>query len=309
MDIPYIIKAGAFDWKKKGYSYRLTGDEYASLKESPIDNNPWMEILKIVERAKTGDFSRVPDLSKFIKTNSEFNTAPVSLMLIGDMGSRDDLSVLVEVMMESHEGFAAYACEAARNAGTLWLIPYMIEAWKRSKTVHAHEMIGFAISDLLESANTLDEDGPLANLAGQFTQVFRDREASSRLKSVLPNVVNEGADDEFVNLSTSLYRKISDEISNKNISVWSACPIGPIEFAEIFLSLITNQSYTHFLDPLTVKFRHKFEAMTGVDCSKFYFAGRFQQMLAVGILEKYLENAVRCDYKVGERYFFGHQVI
>lgn len=308
MDIPRFILDGGFDWSRKGYSYLLTSQELNITEKKDINKNPWIEILKIVEKAKTGDFSHVSNLSRYITIDNEFNTAPVSLMLIGDMGTKDDLSLLVKIMRDSHEGFVAYACEAARNAGSLWLVPHMIEAWKKSESIFAHEMIGFAIADLLESVNIMDEVGPLSDLAGCFTQVFKERAASRQINNVLPDLVNEEADDKFVNLAMSRYRKISDEVLDDDVAVWSASPIGPFEFAELFLSLISNPSYSRVQDPLTIKYRHKFEAMTGIDCSEFYRDGRFQQIAAVGVLERFLDNESKANYEVGKRYFFGHQI-
>jgi hypothetical protein len=54
--------------------------------------------------------------------------------------------------------------------------------------------------------------------------------------------------------------------------------------------------------------RHKFEATTGVDCSRFYEDEILQPLQTLAILEAFEERDRAKDFEPGRRYFFGHLV-
>ena len=72
--------------------------------------------------------------------------------------------------------------------------------------------------------------------------------------------------------------------------------------------MITNRNYSPYSSALTEKFRHKFEAMTGVDCSDFYKDNMLRQIVAVGALENFLDRTETKRYAEGQRYFFGRPI-
>jgi hypothetical protein len=59
--------------------------------------------------------------------------------------------------------------------------------------------------------------------------------------------------------------------------------------------------------------RHKFEAMTGIDCSRFYSRfdgvnGRLDPLAAASVLEAFLASPECKAFVPGQRYFFGHPI-
>ncbi len=54
--------------------------------------------------------------------------------------------------------------------------------------------------------------------------------------------------------------------------------------------------------------RHKFEAMTGIDCSSFYAKRKLDPLAAAVVLEDFLANPARARFVAGRRYFFAHPV-
>ncbi len=305
MAAPDFMQKGGFNWTRSGYHLLFSADERARVQKPGPDADVWIELAHIAERAKVGDFSQVAQLPEFFRADAEQNFGPVALFLMGDMGNKQQLESLVDVMETGHEALTVYACEAARNAGCLWLVPHMVDAWRRAETLAGHEMIGFAISDLLEPVTYLDDMVPLGELAGYFTQNFEGREVGPRIADALPGIVNEGADDRFAALARELLEEARSSVSDPDQPVWGGRGITARGFAERFLALITSDQFTPFQGPLTVKYRHRFEAMTGIDCTSFYEDGRFRQINAVGVLEEYLD----ADEPAPEqRIFFGHQI-
>lgn len=308
MKVPDIIANGGLNWRKLGYSYTLSVAEARQIREGGADlQDDWLRIIAIVEAAKAGDFSASIDLQSFVKPSRTLNTAPTALFLIGDFGRNEDLIFLADMMKSGEGQIAVYACEAARNAGAAWLIPHMLSAWENSTSLAAHEIIGFAIADLLETAQSLDEIGEIADKASVFTQDRAEMLSTIGAPHGLPKSVNSNATEDFRNTVLNVYSGFCDKYGNDK-AIWGGKPFNVVTFAEEFLALITDRNFTVYNSPLVEKYRAKFEATTGTDCSEFFRNNMLQQIVAVGALERFLDSNERQRFKVGVRYFYGREI-
>jgi len=282
IDLPDFIHAGAFDWTQLGLSYDRQmddGEQAAPGTAAAV----WQDMDQIVRRAKAGDFRGLQALPDFVTSETETNVSPVAILLIGDIGGEHELEFLAHLLNEGAEGPSTYAAGAAALAGTKWLLPHMLTAWKRADSVNGHETIGYAISDLLEAPATFDSETELSSIVG----------------------TNPGADDAFEAKFEELLARVD---TAETSSVWGGQAFNVYRFAEKFYQMLTHEDFSVFQSAITVRWRHKFEAATGMDCSAFYREGRIHQLSALSTLEEFLERHCEDDLHDGARYFFGHQL-
>ncbi len=303
--IPNFVYDGAFNWTSKGYHYVLSKEELQRV-EIDSDENPWYFIAHIVELAKRGDFTKSGLLSKFFDVNLTTNAAPVAMLITGDIGRDKDLKKLLKIMQDGPDGFRIYACRAAANSGCLWLIPHMLEAWHLAEGVDAHENIGYAIADLLDPIQHLDDIGPIASKAGNFTFDSGRHQSISKLEQLAERTRDKNASSVFHEIVMRKYSELKNVYKSGKVIVWGGKAISVSVFAQLFIDLITSARFNMTLSPLVVSLRQKFEAATGIDCSTFFQNGRFRQIIAVGVLEGFLNSGEFDRFKEESRYFFGH---
>ena len=305
--VPSFVRGGAFNWLSKGYHYVLSKEELLRV-EIENDENPWYSIAHVVEIAKRGDFSKSGFLSKFFDYNLTTNAAPAAMLITGDIGRVKDLEKLTEIMHNGLDGFRVYACMAAANSGCMWLIPHMLEAWHLAEGVDAHENIGYAIADLLDPIQYLDDLGPIASRAGSFTYDIGRYRSNSKLEQLAERVRDKDASSMFHETVMRKYSDIKKVYKSDQVIVWGGEARSVCGFAQLFLDLITSDRFNMTVAPLVVPLRQKFEAATGIDCSIFFQNGRFRQIAAVGVLEEFLSSAESKIFQKGDRYFFGHLI-
>jgi hypothetical protein len=308
MDIPQFVRDGAFNWSVLGYHYTLSPEELRYVESGPVNGNPWLTVARVVERAKTGDFSEAGALARYFAPGLTTNIAPAALLITGDLGRKADLEALVEVMRKGPDGLRVYACQGARNAGCLWLVPHMLEAWHLAQSVDAHENIGYAIADLLDPVSKLDEEGAIASKAGRFTVPPPPDRAPSELRQLGSKVSDPSASKEFDDLVLKRWSEVAASCPDERSAIWAGRVTDVRAFAEHFLALITQEDFTIVNSPLTVPLREKFEASTGIDCSSFYRQGKFAQLPAAATLESFLDTVGPDAFESGRRYFFGHRI-
>jgi hypothetical protein len=99
----------------------------------------------------------------------------------------------------------------------------------------------------------------------------------------------------------ALYRELATSLGSDNVFLFKGELLNTVRVAQ---QLLESSRQPHF----RTFYRRKFEAMTGIDCSKFYVERIFQPMSAAAIVEAFLESADSVKYKPGVRYFFGHRI-
>src|SRR5262245_58284048 len=132
---------GTFDWRVNGLHFE-SDPSIDLLAPAALDHsNPWIVLAAVLQHAKVGDHSRVDRLTKYFHADEPFALKRVSLSLVGDLASERDLKLLEGAMQGEDADARAYAAEAAQFAGSLWLVPAMLEAWHRARTLLHREII------------------------------------------------------------------------------------------------------------------------------------------------------------------------
>ncbi|MDZ7856483.1 hypothetical protein [Sphaerotilus sp.] len=307
MIIPGFVSRGAFNWTKLGYHFHLSEDEKAQI-FSEKATDPWLDLARIVEAAKIGDFSPAKNLIRYFQGDHQTNINPVALLVAGDIGRQEDLESLVDVMRRGPDGLRIYACQGARNAGSLWLVPHMLAAWRLCSGSDAHETIGFAIADMLDPIASLDDLGFIGAMAGHHEVDVGESLVSSDIGRLARRLSSESSAYSFARAVYQRYMELRDQCESEEDTVWAGKKSGVVEFSEHFLKMLSCGSFDITQAPLVVPLREKFEAMTGMDCTGFYREGRLVHGEVVHVLEKFLASSFGNEYQAGKRYFFSRRI-
>lgn len=308
MNHPKFIIEGGFNWASCGFHYTLSDNERAQLISRQWPDEPWKFLARVVELAKIGDFSEVGSLSRFFEVSTEVNIAPVALLITGDMGSKSELTRLIQVMHDGPDGLRVYACQAARNAGSIWLVPHMLEAWNRCNGADVHQLIGLAIADLLDPISALGDLGPIGAKAGVFETTLDPSLVGVRLAALALKLRDKNANDDFNRLVIKKHAEVLALCESEGDAIWAGERAGAVELSRHFLRMLLPPAFDVTQAPLAVVLREKFEATTGLDCSTFFGAGRFVPGEAIKTLETFLASPNATDFKPGARHFFAHPI-
>ena len=95
--------------------------------------------------------------------------------------------------------------------------------------------------------------------------------------------------------------RLVNNLGGADTLVFQGEQFGVIKFTRFLLDRIRRPYFRSVL-------RHKFEALTGVDCTAFYKNGIFQPLSAAAVIEEFLDSPAAGAYEPGVRYFFGHRI-
>ncbi len=299
-EIPEFLY-GSFDWLENGYQISASSSIDLLDASSLNSSNPWIVLAGVVERAKVRDHSSIKELRRFFHLKEPFALARTALLVVGNAGTYDDMQLLVQAIQSDDSETRRFACQAACQTGYLWLVPTMLNAWGRAISLHDHEIIGYAISDLLET-----ESGEIAAEASiypppplsqsmlddpRFVKGFELREKLAFKKPMFPTLVQKKYDEMVKRFRTD------------QVVVWNGQVFDVVNFAKDFLYKIKSNVVGAYID-----YRQKFEASTGIDCSAFFLNSEVQRLNISATLEAFLESSEVDNYEPGARYFFGHQI-
>ena len=305
MKLPKFVLDGGFNWASKGYHYDLSEADRARIGSHANLDSPWEFLANAVEKAKVGDFSSVAMIRNLFNGKYETNVAPSALLITGDQGSQTDLVALTDVMTSGPDGLKAFACQAARNSGCLWLVPHMLAAWETCSGVDAHAQIGFAIADLLDVTVALDEIGAIGAAADCYDSPLEPG-TSSGISELKLRIRSRRTNAEFGSVVRERFAEVLELCESDRVAVWGGSVFNVRRLCSEFLSSVTAPTFNFTQFPLTVVLREKIEASTGINCSNWYSGGRFVQGEAVHRIEEYLESEGSLKFSDGRRYFFGH---
>lgn len=269
---------GCFYWKGRGYHYpECLPTAIISADELPMED-PWIALSWVLERAKSADFSHVSRLRHWILDQQNDPTlVSACLGITADAGLDDDLEFLAELMLEGPNYLRIEASLAAQWSGVLWLVPFMLEAWRALSRRADRTAIETDIVNLLDPMH-----GEPRFFASGLSDVEYTRAVDARLVELKAALGDDGA-------------SISGGAAvDMNQQVW------------LMRKALVSKDSAEWIDwGSFLVWRRKFEVYSGVDCSRFYGdGGMFQPREASGILDRYLVSPMHFD--VGERYFFGH---
>ena len=279
--MPPFMAKGTFLWDQYGYFYSDCVPE-AVHSMTPLElTNPWFQIYTVLEKAKRGDRSSVRSLAKWIEPQSSAMLIHACAAIIADSGTDLDLTQLGTIMLDSSSDFIRLeCCWAFRAAGCLWLVPSMLEAWRRTKRQSDRDSISSELSSLLEAT-----PGEIASSED----------------------VTSG---EYCELILKRFEHLRDNFGTDRATVWRGEKYGVWGLAALMLNLLEDERSNY--DELSIWFmvlRHRFESSTGINCSMFYSNRSFRPLAAFAILEDFLQNNSQQQYEEDTRYFFGHRMM
>jgi hypothetical protein len=300
---PFPFLKGTFAWSFLGYSYAERPPFNLLEPDALSSDNAWIVIAAVLERAKRGDHTYIPRLQAYFQTTTRNGPEHASIHLTGDAGREADLAALQLVLEKGPDPLRAYAAEAAEMAGRLWLIPSMLEAWKRVISRSNHETIGFAISSLLESPG-----GPIAKNAGIYNvdPTVASKIGNPAMRAMAERHAREQSVTEFEQEVQARLESLRREFGDRAL-LWRGRPFNVRVLAEQMYALVRDPA-ARPLHGLFIPMRHKFEAATGIDCSGCFRNGTLQPLNAEALLEAYLASEASTKYEDNVRYFFGHRI-
>ncbi|AVO59676.1 hypothetical protein [Pseudomonas chlororaphis] len=299
---PSFLK-GTFAWTYLGYFFaeRPPIDLLAPTVLSSAD--PWLIVAAVLEHAKRTNHSHIPRMSAYCEFNGGQGFEIAAMQLIGDAGRETDLSILQAALEYGSDSTRAHAANAASMTGRLWLVPFMLEAWKCVTSRDHHEIIGNAISLLLEAPG-----GLIAQHAGSYNldpNILTRLKNPEMLEMTKQRIAKQTATDFEMQVLTRFdeLRKQFDE----HTVLWEGEPFSVSRLAKKMYALVSDPAAGP-LHGLFIPMRHKFEATTGINCSGCYRNGVLQPLNATAILEVFLDSNASTQYEDGVRYFFSHRI-
>lgn len=241
------------------------------------DFDQWEEISELVEAAKRGEFDKLPPALALYDADDSWVRGKVYVMLLGDAGP----DALVERI---HQYLLAglpvdYSWDFLRllfHWGRLDVVPTLVQAWRAAPTAQDAASIPGWLSLLLE-----ESPGPIERALRKPSE----READNYAELVLAR-------------HAELVAKLGERafvFRGRLLDVAWIAQCGLAELATLQQGM------------LDVYIRHKFETMTGIDCSHFY-EGINRRLAAAATFEAFLAGPERHAFIPGQRYFFGHRV-
>jgi hypothetical protein len=291
---------GCFDWRVNGLHWDREPDLDLLSEDTLHSDNPWIVLAAVVERAKQGDHGEVDRLLPLAQQTEPFALDRVALLSFADVAPWHSLQFIERVLLGDDADARVNGAEAAAMSGALKLVPAMLSAWRRASSGLDHEMIGFAISDLLEGSG-----GPIADHAGNFNAPRptgppppgMDPDSWRLLVERPPNPASP-----FPGFVEEAHSRLEKTLGAEAV-VWQGRLMDVVELAREFLAEVKSPEPHNFID-----FRHRFESYTGIDCRKFYFAMEPQRLQMAAVLEDFLASPEAARYQPGRRYFFGHPI-
>lgn len=291
---------GCFDWRVNGLHWAREPDVDLLAEEALNSDNPWIVLAAVIERAKHGDHGAADRLMPLAQQTEPFALDRVALLSFADVAPWHRVHFIEQVLLSDDGDARVNAAEAAAMSGALKLVPAMLSAWRRASSGLDHEMIGFAISDLLDGGN-----GPIINHAGTFNAPRptgppppgMDPESWQVLVDLPPDPPSP-----FPGLVEEAHARLEKTLGAEAV-VWQGRPLNVLDVVREFLAEVKSPDPHNFID-----LRHRFESYTGFDCRKFYFAMEPQRLQMAAALEDFLASPEAARYQPGRRYFFGHPI-
>ncbi len=257
------------NWKGAGYhAFPLP----RSGGEAP-DIQIWTDFERILEKAKRGDFTAVPELVDLYDTTESWTLSAAYISLLGDAGTSAALAqVLPFFQAQVEPTYQVYLSKALAFWGKLSVVPQILAGWQELEGFQDAEDIPPALSMMLE-----DVSGPIADAPDHAQKV------------------------EYGALVLARYEELKKTFGTDDVFVFRGGRFSAGRVAGLILTDISASRFEPYM-------RRRFEATTGIDCSAFYRDGGLQPLAASSIVEEFLKSPHANNYEDGIRYFFGHRI-
>jgi hypothetical protein len=280
----------------RGLGFSMAADAPMNLLDSLAlqDENPWVVLAAIVERAKHGDFTYLPQVFDCLR-RSEGDGA-FWYACSDTLAHAAPSSVLRQLVTEFHSEIW--------EREDLWRIEYVVDVLRRSLrlwTVPIMLSIFLEIGDRKEIDEIdEDQDEPSLILVPDYLSQLLEEELGPIAEAELFD-----SDLNYQDLVTRTYEQRCRELGSSEAAILNGKPFSVRLIVEDLLAKVMDKG----ADSLGVaEERMLFEATTGVDCSAFFDNFQLRRLAATDVLEKFLESPHVNQYEPGVRYFFGHRI-
>lgn len=272
---PNTFFAEKLDWKSRGYFVSPTPiDDPDRARDAHAAS--WARLEVLVEQAKRGDFSGVPEVLDLAQ-DGDVHLRFVCCRALGDFGTGACFARMIREMHEEVDPDKSLDyVHAFHERGLLSDIPRLVDEYDKFHGCEAAAVIPLFLSDLLEP-----EWGPIAERPGEDDL------------------------DDWEEMVLREHQTLAQRVGERDL---------PVRHGEVFSvpRLARRMLERLAIDDETAVFHYKsrrlFEANTGIDCTEFYKERRFQPLRAAVILERFLASPEAQRYEDGGRYFFGRRV-
>lgn len=279
-----------------GLGFSMAADPPMDLLDTRFlnDENPWIVLAALIQRAKQGDFSNMAHIFKYLRL-SEGDGAYWHACLI-TLAHAAPSSVLKQLLNEFHSEIwekrdllkIEYVVDILSQSLRLWIVPILLN-------------IFLEIGDRKE-IDEIDEyeDNPSLILIPDYLSQLLEEEYAS-----IAEAESFDSDEEYREYVTQTYEQKCREMGSPEVAILKGKLFTIRSVAEQLLTKVMAVQ----VDALEVaKERMLFEATTGVNCNAFFVDFKIQRLAAASILEEFLESSYAEQYEPGVRYFFGHRI-
>lgn len=278
---PQFLAGGTFISDSFGYFYSEPPPIDLLKPEALLSENPWIRVASILEHAKIGNFEYVKKLERVMIGEDHPVLVGACFQLLGDIGTKEAVRILQSMLMQENSVFVVDACQAIRHLGLLWLVPKMLEARNHLDDVDDRDTITLIFSEMLE-----EKAGIIASLRhSDYTQEQHNEIVMRR------------------------FAELRQKFGSEKIPAWNGEKFSVFKLAQNMYDILLSNKKTGFsLYSMFLDLRQKFEASTGINCTKFFKNQEVQILAAAAILEQFLESPEADRYEEGVRYFWGHRI-
>lgn len=259
-------------FKHRGY-FAAPIDKDDSKFKGDSEHELWLQWKDSLNGAKTGDFSKIPQLIKVYKGTNNWVLARSCADLLGDAANTACFQQMILEMKNIDDEIMRLMmklefCGALASWGSLSIIPVLLETFIDIRIFNDSDIIPVYISNLLEGAIP----DPTPNSIDIYRAEVMER-----------------------------YNQLNRKFGTDKTVVFHGEVFSVTRLARFLLKRLSERRYI-------VGLRQRFEASTGIDCSNFYEDGNVQTLKAMAIVEEFLESPEAEKYEEGVRYFFGHRI-
>ncbi|MFY2563616.1 hypothetical protein ACN469_38840 [Corallococcus terminator] len=266
----------SLNWSGSGYFAPPTAADDPSLRADP-DGARWLDTQRILSQVKGGDFGGMARLLDIHDETTSDLLRWTCVQILGDAAPRSCFDRMVRELDDALDpDKAGRFCNAFEAWGSTSAVPALLQAYERYFGFQDFEGLPLKLSTLLEP-----EWGPLAR-----------RPTEDRLLAY---------EDQVMARCEALQR----EFGSDQVILLHGERFGVVSLARRMLRSLGDSDLERAMQPF---YRRRFEASTGIDCSRFYKDREFQSLTAAAILEAFLESPEASRYDEGVRYFFGHRI-
>jgi hypothetical protein len=276
---PEFVGKGVFAWNDRGYRFRQTPPMTLMSPSALKHVNPWIVLAGVLERAKGGDFSSLPQLTECIRSSNNPSFWRAAFDLLGVAGSMPVVKSVFhefrpEIVDQELAVYQRHVAYTLSGSLFLWAVPLLLDIYLGSTNREETGIITVLISRAMEK-----ELGPIA-------------------AATLP-------DHEYRDLVRTKYEKMCAELAGDSAPVLYGSVYSVRALIAHLLDMLNSE------DPIYASIMHDrrlFESATGIDCSRLFENGELKAERAIAILEDFMMGGGLEKYETGVRYFIGNPI-